>query len=95
MKDKIKHLLHVINKAFEQFMQKVFPYDKCLHIIVGCLIALVALLCTAPAWLAAIAVCIAAVLREAYNKFDGGKFAWLDILYTCVSGFAICCVTLL
>lgn len=84
-------------------MKKIFdfivsiPHDKLLHNWAGMLIALVALrllafICIDGFFARVIAmgaVVVAAVLREIYNKRNGGVFDNKDILYTVAGGLIV------
>lgn len=84
-------------------MKKIFdfivsiPHDKLLHNLAGMLIALVALRVLAfvcidgffARFIAIGAVVAAAVLREIYNKRNGGVFDWKDMLYTVAGGLIV------
>lgn len=66
--------------------------DKAKHIIAGALVA--AVFAFAGLFVSGAAVAVAAVMREVYNKFDGGKFDLLDIAFT-LGGGAIVWLALL
>lgn len=60
------------------------PHDKALHVISGAACALAGLI---VAWWAGLAACAAAaVLREAVNLREGGRFDWRDIAATLGGG---------
>lgn len=84
-------------------MKKIFdfivsiPHDKLLHNWAGMLIALVALRLLAficidgffARVIAMVAVVVAAVWREIYNKRNGGVFDKKDMLYTVAGGLIV------
>lgn len=60
------------------------PPDKALHIVAGAAAALIGL--SAGAESAAMCCTAVAVLRETYNRQQGGRFDWRDIAATLMGG---------
>ena len=58
--------------------------DKALHILAGAVAAMFGLLFC---WQSAVTCCAAAaILRETYNRQQGGRFDWRDIAATLMGG---------
>jgi hypothetical protein len=57
-----------------------------LHAVAGYLIGKAALIFF-PLWVAVLAVVLAAVGKELWDKYDGGVFDWLDLLFTVIGGW--------
>ena len=61
--------------------------DKALHILAGAVAAMFGLLFC---WQSAVTCCAAAaILRELYNRQQGGKFDWRDIAATMLGGAVV------
>ncbi len=60
------------------------PQDKAMHILAGAVAAMFGLI---VGWQPAVTCCAAvAVMREIYNRQQGGKFDWRDIAATMLGG---------
>lgn len=68
-------------------LAKLIPHDKALHFVVGTVITSFGLLFDPK--LAVLLVIAAAIGREAYNKYKGGKFDFEDIAWTVAPAFLL------